>query len=193
MLGALITRSPRLAAFTVHEPPAQDASVAERAESLVFVRDGFSWLAALFSPLYLVMRGEWRALVLYLAVSAVLLTVLQAIGARADWIGWSLLLLNLIVGFEMSELRRWSLGRAGWRQIATVNGAGQDEAERRFFEAWIPTLAVSPSSPLSAPPQAFSAPYPAAAHAPLAAHAPTVDAPHPLHRLAARIRRMFGL
>jgi hypothetical protein len=46
----------------------------------------------------------------------------------------------------MSELRRWSLSAAGWRQIATVNAAGQDEAERRFFEYWLPGVDDTPST-----------------------------------------------
>lgn len=145
MLGALIARPSRMAAYTVHEPPEKLASKEERAESLVFIRDGFSWLAAIFGPLYLLFRGEWRALALYLVIATVLAVVLQALGAQPDWIGWAMLLLNIVVGFEMSELRRRSLSRARWREIATVNGAGEDEAERRFFESWLPSVEAAPS------------------------------------------------
>ena len=56
-----------------------------------------------------------------------------------------MLILNVIVGLEMSELRRWSLSAAGWREIATVNAAGQDDAERRFFESWLPSAEVASS------------------------------------------------
>lgn len=147
MLGALIARPSRMAAYTIHEPPQTAASKDERAESLVFIRDGFSWSAAIFSPFYLLFRGEWRALALYIVVAAVLAGVMQALGAQPDWIGWAMLFLNLIVGLEMSELRRWSLSAAGWRQIATVNAAGQDEAERRFFEYWLPGVDDAPPAP----------------------------------------------
>jgi hypothetical protein len=145
MLGALISRPSRMAAYTVHEPPEKAASKEERAESFVFIRDGFSWMAAIFSPFYLLFRGEWRALALYIVIATMLAAVLQALGAQPDWIGWTMLLLNIVTGFEMSELRRWSLSAAGWRQIATVNGAGQDEAERRFFEYWLPSEEAGPS------------------------------------------------
>ncbi|WP_439543701.1 DUF2628 domain-containing protein [Hyphomicrobium sp.] len=145
MLGALIARPSRMAAYTVHEPREKPASKEELAENLVFIRDGFSWLAAIFGPLYLLFRGEWRALALYLVIATVLGAALQALGARPDWIGWAMLLLNIVVGLEMSELRRWSLSRAGWREIATVNGAGEDEAERRFFESWLPSATVASS------------------------------------------------
>jgi hypothetical protein len=145
MLGALIARPSRSAAYTIHEPPGTPASKEELAESLVFVRDGFSWSAAIFSPFYLLFRGEWRALAVYLVIATALAALMQALGAQPDWIGWAMLILNVIFGLEMSELRRWSLSAAGWREIATVNAAGQDEAERRFFESWYPSSAVASS------------------------------------------------
>jgi hypothetical protein len=151
MLGALISRPSRMAAYTVHEPPVTGASKEDRAENLVFIRDGFSWMAAIFSPFYLLFRGEWRALALYIVIATALAAGLQAVGAQPDWIGWTMLLLNIVVGLEMSELRRWSLSAAGWRQIATVNAAGQDEAERRFFEYWLPGAEAASSNVAPSP------------------------------------------
>ena len=42
--------------FTVHEPPSPPPDRLERAESLVFVKDGFSWTAALFGPVWLLVH-----------------------------------------------------------------------------------------------------------------------------------------
>lgn len=143
MLRYLLSGLAGVAAFTVHEPPSGGgpASRLERAERLLFVRDGFSWRAALFSPFYLLIRGEWLALALYAIAALALVALLSLIGAKADWIAWSFVLLNVVVGFEASEIKRWSLGRAGWQEVGSVSGRGRDEAERRFFEAWMPTLA----------------------------------------------------
>jgi hypothetical protein len=147
MLRRLLGGLMGVSAFTVHEPPlhAGGSSRMERAESLLFVRDGFSWRAALFSPFYLLVRGEWRALAAYIGVATVLALLLSATGAKSDWIVWMFVLLNLITGFEASELKRWSLDRAGWQEVGSVSGRGHEEAERRFFEAWLPTLADRPS------------------------------------------------
>jgi hypothetical protein len=136
-----------VSAFTVHEPPLPSGGVSnlERAESLFFVRDGFSWRAAFFSPFYLLVRGEWRALLAYVAVAAVLILLLSAVGAKPDWMVWMFVLLNVVTGFEASELKRWSLDRAGWHEIGSVSGRGREEAERRFFEAWMPTLSDGPA------------------------------------------------
>ncbi len=138
MLGWLWSGMARVSAFTVHEPPVSGGSRLGRADRLVFVADGFSWRAALFSPVYLIVCGEWLALAVYAAAAVALSALLALIGAEGDWTAWMFVLLNVVIGFEMSGLRRWSLARAGWREIATVSGRGRDDAERRFFEAWLP-------------------------------------------------------
>lgn len=143
-----------MSAFTVHEPPITGGSKLERAESLRFVGEGFSWAAALFSPIYLILRGEWLALTLYIAGAIALSAALSLVGASEPWFAWMLILLNVVMGFELSEIKRWSLGRAGWQQIATVSGRGQEEAERRFFDLWLPTL---PETSAGAGPWASSA------------------------------------
>jgi hypothetical protein len=112
----------------------------ERAESLVFVKDGFSWGAFAFGPLYFLARAEWLSLAAYVLAAVVLSAVMSLLGATEDWIGWVLTLLNVNAGFEASEMKRWSLARAGWQEIATVTAPRGDEAERRFFEAWLPTV-----------------------------------------------------
>jgi len=143
-----------LAAFTVHEPPAPPANDLERAERLVFVKDGFNWGAFLFGPLYFLATTEWLSLAAYGVIALALSGVMALLGAGDDWVGWVMTLLNVIAGFEASELKRWSLAWRGWRQIATVTGARRDEAERRFFDAWLPTLPVAPLQPSDDPPGA---------------------------------------
>lgn len=140
MLRLLFNGMGRGSAFTVHEPPGIAGTRLERAEQLLFVQDGFSWRAALFSPFYLLLRGEWLALVAYAAATVVLTWALRLIGAGNEWFGLAFVLLNVITGFEMADLKRWSLARRGWQEIATVSGGGLEDAERRFFDAWLPTV-----------------------------------------------------
>jgi hypothetical protein len=144
-MGWLLLGSSGVSSYTVHERPGVGATRLERGEELVFVKDGFSWGAALLGPFYFALRGQWLGLLAYIAAAVVLSLVLTAVGAEDDWISWAFLLLNIVAGFEANELKRWSLARAGWREIGTVSGAGLEEAERRFFEAWLPGVpAVSP-------------------------------------------------
>lgn len=140
MLRLLLDGIARVSVFTVHEPPQTGGTRLERAENLLFVGDGFSWRAALFSPFYLLMRGQWLALAAYLAAALVLAVLLKAAGAGSEWFGLIFVMLNVVAGFEASELKRWSLGRAGWQEIATVSGRGREDAERRFFDVWLPSV-----------------------------------------------------
>lgn len=153
----------RSAVYTVHEPPEAEGALGERAERLVFVADGFSWMAALFGPFYLAFKREWIALAVYVAALVTLVNVLRLGGTEDHWISWVLLLLNVILGFEMSDIRRRSLTRAGWSELGTVTGAAVEDAERRFFDGWLAgqpspaaaaETAAAPETPSPPPPHA---------------------------------------
>jgi hypothetical protein len=95
--------------FTVHEPPNPPADRIERADKLVFVKDGFSWLAALFAPLWMLVHRLWWALLGYVLV-LVALRSMQEFGVfNESTTGLIIFALNLLVGFEAHTLRRWAL------------------------------------------------------------------------------------
>ncbi len=140
MLQWLFNGMARVSAFTVHEPPEPGGTRLERAERLLFVKEGFSWRVALLGPFYLLARGDWLALAAYVVLALVAAGVLSLVGVGNEWFSLMFVLLNALMAFEASELKRWSIGRAGWHEIGTVSGRGQEEAERRFFEAWLPSV-----------------------------------------------------
>jgi hypothetical protein len=140
--------------YTVHEPPSPPADRIDRAESLVFVKDGFSWLALLFAPLWLLAHRLWWPLLGYVLVSGALQVAARLTALDPGWVGLAGFTINLLLAFEADTLRRWSLGRRGWRTIGTVSGRTVAECERRFFDAWLPSqpiLATSggPSHPVA--------------------------------------------
>ena len=124
--------------YVVYEPPQMAATREERAESLLFVQDGFSWGAALFGPFYFIFRGEWLGLLLYIVAGLLFGLVSYTEDARMTWASLLPMALNIIAGFEANEVKRWSLERAGWRELGTVGGRNCWECERRFLEAWLP-------------------------------------------------------
>lgn len=134
--------SSRVLAFTVHEPPHPPADRVDRADRLVFVKDGFSFAALLFGPLWLLFNRMWLALLVYLLVATALGTALELLKVAPLWASLTGIALNLFVALEADSIRRWTLGRRGWQLIGTVVGRSTAECERRFFEAWLPTQPI---------------------------------------------------
>jgi hypothetical protein len=124
----------------------------ERVEKARFVRDGFSWLAFLFSPLWLLANGMIVVLVAYLAVSAAAaVAVDRTLGTEMAVV--VSVALALWLGFEARALRRWSLARRGWTMTAVVEGKRFETAERRYVSARLAERsAARPTPPGSATP-----------------------------------------
>jgi hypothetical protein len=135
MLQEYVRRRILMAVYTVHEPPRRRGDAQAHAERFAFVRDGFSWPAFLFGPLWMLRHRLWLALLVYVVLLAGLGAILRAIGA-ADAVLAIGLLLALLLGFEASSLRRYGLARRRWRNIGIVVGDDLESAERRFFDAW---------------------------------------------------------
>lgn len=94
----------------------------------VLVREGFSWLAFLFSGLWFLAHGMWLVLALYLAGTLLLMALLP--GSLAPW---AALAVQLLVGFHARDLRRWTLARRGWRLTGVVVAADEDAAWARLL------------------------------------------------------------
>jgi hypothetical protein len=123
-----------MAVYTVHEPPSK-AGAPSVPERFVFVRDGFSFAALLFGPLWMLRHRLWLVLLLYGAMGVGLWLGLRLhASTQVGLIVWGLI--GLLLGFE-AGLRRFTLGRRGYRNIGIVVGDDLELAERRFFDAWI--------------------------------------------------------
>ena len=138
--------------FTVHESADPATDRIDRAERLVFIKDGFSWMAVLFAPLWMLTHRLWWALLGYVLLAGGLQLAQTLLGLQENTAGIAMLALNLLVGFEADTLRRWALDRRGWRMLGTVSGRTADECERRFFDGWLP------SQPIISPPRQSGAP-----------------------------------
>ena len=143
-----------MSVYTVHEPPLRAADASAEPERFAFVRDGFYWWAFLLTPLWMLWYRLWLVLAIYVLVSAGLDAAVRMIGASVFVIVLVGVLISLLVGFEASTLRRFTLGRRGWRNVAVVSGDDLEEAERRFFDAWVRQASArndAPSKATSAP------------------------------------------
>ncbi len=133
--------------YTAHEPPTADDSPQQRAISITFIKDGFSFLAALVPPIWLLAHGLILITLAYLAIAMGLAIGLEALGVAGNWIGWAIIALNVLLGFEAADLRRWHLRRKGWRELGSVTGISRLDCERRFFDAWLPAQSQNEPGP----------------------------------------------
>ncbi|WP_315836490.1 DUF2628 domain-containing protein [Bradyrhizobium prioriisuperbiae] len=121
--------------YTVHGPVTAGGA-AEATDRFVFVRDGFHVWAAVAAPLWLAFHRLWLALVGYLVLVVAVAAGLWALRLGSDVRFTVMLLIALLMGFEASSLRRWTLSRGKWRELDVVAARNSDEAERRFFDRW---------------------------------------------------------
>ena len=139
--------------YTVLEPPQRTGSLAERADRIVFIRDRFSLSAFLFTPLWLIYRALWLVLVAYLLILGALAFAMHRLHLGDGEQILIVILIAWLIGLEAANLRRWTLVRRGWRELGTVVAGDFEEAEQRFFDAWlagdIATPAARPTGPAS--------------------------------------------
>ena len=153
-----------MALYTVHIPGNGEV------ERAVFLRDGFSWGAFVFGPMWLLMRGAWisgTAVVLGILISV---AALQAYGVGAEYLAILVLLLMLFLGFEATSLIRLDLKLRRYSLAGVVAAVKPEDAEARFFASYldvngtsplpIATGSSSPPGPLSNPGILGSFPHP---------------------------------
>ncbi len=119
--------------WTVHLRPENPA----RPAAPVLVREGFSWGAFLFGPLWLLAHRAWIPAVLLLAVNVIA-------GALAPAAVQPFLFpaISLLVGLSGNDLRRFSLERRGYLLMHVVAARDPDSALARLL-AGRPELASS--------------------------------------------------
>ncbi|MGO8955645.1 MAG: DUF2628 domain-containing protein [Rhodomicrobium sp.] len=127
--------------YTVHEPGRPAKSLEERADAVVFIKEGFTWWGFLFGPLWLLFNALWFEFAAALLLAAALAAGLAGLGLKDQAASIAYLLLMLIIGFEGNGLLRWRLERKGYSYLASVAGNSFEECERRFFDAWLPSVA----------------------------------------------------
>ncbi len=135
--------------YTVHEPPLRANEDAPDPVRFVFVRDGFSFWAFALTALWMLRHRLWLVLIGYLVVAVALQVAVYMLGASASVMFGVGFLLSLLVGFEAATLRRFTLGRRGWKNVGIVVGDDVESAERRFFDAWTRSETRAPAPPPS--------------------------------------------
>ncbi len=115
--------------YLVFEPEnTQDA-----AECAEFVREKFSWPAFFFTPLWLLVKRLWLALVLWCAAIVLIACGVYFLRINGPVSAAVLLLPSLVVAFEGAQLQRFRLLQHGYRETDVVIADDLESAERRYF------------------------------------------------------------
>ena len=121
--------SSRARIYTVHVR----AWAASADRDAVFLREGFSWGAFIFSFLWALWHRLWFAALALLAITAVLallgeLLAIDPVTDAAIGLAWA-----LTIGWHGNDFRRRALERQGYVTAGVVAAPSLIEAERRFF------------------------------------------------------------
>ena len=101
----------------------------------LFLPLGFSWMAFLFGPLWMIWNGMWRVMFLYLAFSTLPFLVDYFVVPGGDRLGGMMsLLIVFFLGLQANQIRVWHLQRRGAKDEGIVAAPSLLGAEMRFAE-----------------------------------------------------------
>ena len=121
--------------YTVHAPVVNNMDF-RATDRFAFVRDGFHVWAAVFGVGWLAWHRLWLALIGWIVLMTAINVAFVRLGFGAGLVFLVDVLLALLLGFEASSLKRWTLSRRNWRQLDIVVADDEEAAERRFFDRW---------------------------------------------------------
>ena len=127
--------------YSVYEPPIEAPDVAERADRLTFVKEGFSWPALLVPVLWAIYYRMWIEFIVLVLIYVALQVVFGTDPQGQTLAAWASLAVGVLFAFEADDLRTMSLERRGYRLAGVASGRDRTEAERSFFTAWLPRQA----------------------------------------------------
>lgn len=115
--------------YTVHvQPNDHDAANAR------FVRDGFSWAALVFGPLWLAYHRIWHGLIGWVIVASALYGLARLLHLPESSAALLSELLSLYLGFEGNGLLRAALERRTWPVLDVAYGRKLEDAELSFYQ-----------------------------------------------------------
>ncbi len=121
--------------YSVFEPPVLPGTLEDDAQSLVFVRHGWSLAALVFPLIWMAVRRLWWVLLAYVIIIAAIQVLSFAVPTVVT--GGLSMALAIIIMLEAGQLRLESMAVKGYREIAVLEARTQRDAEQKFFAEWL--------------------------------------------------------
>jgi hypothetical protein len=122
--------------YTVHEPVNRSRDPLERIDQVVFIKEGFAWLAMIAPMLWLIYHRMWLVLVALAGVFFVAGFFVSALAVSEVMSSAVFMALQLAFAFEANDLRRWYMELRGYEVIATISAPDYEAGQLRFFQLW---------------------------------------------------------
>ncbi|MGE5539777.1 MAG: DUF2628 domain-containing protein [Gemmatimonas sp.] len=116
--------------YTIHLPPAS-----QRIVDPALVKEGFSWPAFLFGPLWALAKGMWLTALALIALDLASGLVMDAAGFNPLTEAIVSLAIAFLIGAHANDWRRRALARRAWRDAGVVAARNVDEALARYLDA----------------------------------------------------------
>ncbi|SLN18433.1 DUF2628 domain-containing protein [Oceanibacterium hippocampi] len=120
--------------YTAHYRPGRPLD----GDGLVLVREGFAWWALLVPPLWALYHRLWLVALLFVILSSALSLAVPLLHLDTNGASLAMLGLNLLFAMSANDLRRWTLGRRGYRELGVVGGRDIGAAEQRLIDLSTP-------------------------------------------------------
>lgn len=100
---------------------------------LDLVRDGWSWAALLFGPMWLVRHRMWWELAGFVAIIAAVSLGFTLLGTNEAVQSLAMMLPSIGLAVGGNDLRRAALRRKGYEECGLVSGDSLDDCEDRYL------------------------------------------------------------
>jgi len=117
--------------YTIYQPAISSRDPIERADELVFVKDGFCWPALFFSVFWLVYHRLWLVLGLTIVIVFIIFVFLNMFST--DLAEVTLFAAILLFAGEANAIRRMMLEKSGYNIKAVITGKSLFDCERKYF------------------------------------------------------------
>jgi len=98
------------------------------------IRDGFSWMACLFGPVWAIWHRSWWALLALSGAQLAMFALIYGLGLGETA---SIIISSgvaIALGYLASDIRRWMMDRQGFREAGYIVAKDEDAALLRYFD-----------------------------------------------------------
>ena len=116
--------------YNVFEKP----EAPEPTDRMVLLKEGFTFWAFIFGPLWLCAKRQWVLFIAFIAIAMLVRVTTGLLGLPLVIVTVAAFFLHLMLGYHASDLREWTLKRRGYRFAGVLAAESPMHAQRRYFE-----------------------------------------------------------